>query len=87
MGKSGAEEMYEHQGHKTFGVEKRPSESSECITWICEFCNFDGISAEVNLSQFECGHFRKANEWLKEKYGEEGVINWDLNVAPEVAGV
>jgi uracil-DNA glycosylase len=29
---------------------------------------------------FECGHFRKTNEWLEERYGEEGKINWDLNV-------
>ena len=36
---------------------------------------------------FGCGHFRKANEWLRERYGEEGVIEWDLDVAPEKAGV
>jgi uracil-DNA glycosylase len=29
---------------------------------------------------FDCGHFRKTNEWLKSRYGEEGTINWDLNV-------
>ena len=29
---------------------------------------------------FECGHFRKANEWLESRYGAEGVIDWDLNV-------
>ena len=28
---------------------------------------------------FDCGHFRKTNEWLESRYGEEGVINWDLN--------
>lgn len=37
--------------------------------------------------QFECGHFKKANEWLKEKYGEEGPIDWNLDVPPEKAGV
>ena len=26
---------------------------------------------------FECGHFKKANEWLELKYGKEGPINWD----------
>ncbi|PNS21426.1 uracil-DNA glycosylase [Sphaceloma murrayae] len=36
---------------------------------------------------FDCGHFKKANEWLKERYGEDGVINWNLDVAPEDAGV
>jgi uracil-DNA glycosylase len=33
------------------------------------------------------GHFKKTNEWLKERYGDEGEIDWDLNVAPEKAGV
>lgn len=38
---------------------------------------------------FECGHFKKANEWLADRYGVEGVIDWNLNVqkplkAPEV---
>lgn len=36
---------------------------------------------------FECGHFKKANEWLRERYGEEGVIDWNLDVPPEKAGV
>ncbi|KAL9055022.1 MAG: hypothetical protein Q9162_003787 [Coniocarpon cinnabarinum] len=36
---------------------------------------------------FDCGHFRKTNEWLKQRYGEEGEIDWDLNVAPEKVGV
>ncbi|GAB7356158.1 hypothetical protein MBLNU459_g6750t1 [Dothideomycetes sp. NU459] len=36
---------------------------------------------------FEGGHFKKANAWLKERYGDDGEIDWDLNVAPEEAGV
>ncbi|KZF24386.1 uracil-DNA glycosylase [Xylona heveae TC161] len=36
---------------------------------------------------FDCGHFKKTNEWLRERYGPEAEINWDLNVAPEEAGV
>lgn len=28
----------------------------------------------------DCGHFKKTNEWLTERYGVEGTINWDLNV-------
>ncbi|KAI4247470.1 MAG: hypothetical protein L6R40_001418 [Gallowayella cf. fulva] len=36
---------------------------------------------------FDCGHFRKTNEWLKERYGDDGEINWDLNVNPVDAGV
>lgn len=36
---------------------------------------------------FECGHFKKTNEWLKERYGDEGQIDWNLNVSPEEVGV
>ncbi|KAI1298527.1 uracil-DNA glycosylase [Xylaria venustula] len=28
---------------------------------------------------FDCGHFRKANEWLRGRYGEEGEIDWNLH--------
>jgi len=28
-----------------------------------------------------CGHFKKANQWLRERYGDDGVIDWNL-VAP-----
>ncbi|KAI1182131.1 uracil-DNA glycosylase [Nemania serpens] len=28
---------------------------------------------------FDCGHFRKANEWLGARYGPEGEIDWNLN--------
>ncbi|KAI1267527.1 uracil-DNA glycosylase-like protein [Xylariaceae sp. FL1019] len=28
---------------------------------------------------FECGHFRKTNEWLVQRYGVEGQIDWNLN--------
>lgn len=36
---------------------------------------------------FTNGHFKKTNEWLKTRYGEDGEIDWDLNVSPEDAGV
>ncbi|RFU33761.1 hypothetical protein B7463_g2566, partial [Scytalidium lignicola] len=36
---------------------------------------------------FNCGHFKKTNEWLAQRYGEEGVIDWNLNVTPAKAGV
>ncbi|KAJ4347646.1 uracil DNA glycosylase [Ascochyta clinopodiicola] len=32
---------------------------------------------------FDCHHFTKANEWLVQRYGKDGGINWDLNVDPE----
>lgn len=28
---------------------------------------------------FDCGHFRKTNEWLNTRYGPEGEIDWNLN--------
>lgn len=27
---------------------------------------------------FDCGHFRKANEWLVARYGKDGEIDWNL---------
>ena len=27
---------------------------------------------------FDCGHFKKANTWLVDRYGEEGEIDWAL---------
>ncbi|CAF9916987.1 uracil DNA glycosylase [Imshaugia aleurites] len=36
---------------------------------------------------FDCEHFRKTNAWLKERYGEDGAIDWNLNVPPEKTGV
>jgi uracil-DNA glycosylase len=28
---------------------------------------------------FDCGHFKKTNKWLVERYGEGSEIDWDLN--------
>jgi uracil-DNA glycosylase len=36
---------------------------------------------------FECGHFKKTNEWLVETYGKEGAIDWDLGIKPVEAGI
>ncbi|KAF2084571.1 uracil-DNA glycosylase [Saccharata proteae CBS 121410] len=36
---------------------------------------------------FDCGHFKKTNDWLEERYGEGNGIDWNLDVAPEDAGV
>jgi uracil-DNA glycosylase len=36
---------------------------------------------------FECGHFKKTNEWLKERHGEHAVIDWSLGIPAEEAGV
>jgi len=37
--------------------------------------------------QFDCQHFKKTNEWLKERYGEDAEIEWSLDVPPEKAGI
>lgn len=34
--------------------------------------------------QFNCGHFKKANEFLESSYGVDGVIDWNLGSAPAV---
>jgi uracil-DNA glycosylase len=31
----------------------------------------------------DCGHFKKANEWLKTRYGEQGEIDWSLDGTAE----
>lgn len=36
----------------------------------------------ANRGFFGNGHFKKANEWLREKYGEEGMIDW-CTIDPE----
>jgi uracil-DNA glycosylase len=36
---------------------------------------------------FNCGHFKETNKWLKQRYGEGGEIDWNLNVDPAEAGV
>ncbi|PWW77391.1 uracil-DNA glycosylase [Tuber magnatum] len=36
---------------------------------------------------FDCGHFRKANEWLVERYGEGAEINWSLEPVAKKAAV
>ncbi|KAL9616072.1 MAG: hypothetical protein Q9160_009019 [Pyrenula sp. 1 TL-2023] len=27
----------------------------------------------------DCGHFKKTNDWLEQRYGVDEIINWDLN--------
>jgi uracil-DNA glycosylase len=34
-----------------------------------------------NKPQFDCGHFKEANTWLRQKYGPDGEINWNLGPA------
>ena len=30
------------------------------------------------MGQFDCGHFKTTNEWLKQRYGDDGPIDWNL---------
>ena len=32
-----------------------------------------------------CGHFKKTNNWLAERYGQDGIINWDLRKQRPIA--
>lgn len=34
------------------------------------------------LVQLQCGHFKKANEFLESSYGVDGIIDWNLGGAP-----
>jgi len=43
------------------------------------------LSAHRPPGFMSCGHFRKTNEWLVERYGEDGGINWDLNKPNPIA--
>ncbi|TGO36573.1 hypothetical protein BHYA_0121g00340 [Botrytis hyacinthi] len=36
---------------------------------------------------FDCGHFKKTNEWLTEHHGEDAVIDWSLDIPAAKAGV
>jgi uracil-DNA glycosylase len=36
---------------------------------------------------FDCGHFKKSNEWLVGRYGEGSEIDWDLDVKPVDASI
>ncbi|KAF6228238.1 hypothetical protein HO133_007968 [Letharia lupina] len=36
---------------------------------------------------FDCGHFQKTNAWLKQRYEEDGAIDWNLDVPPEETSV
>lgn len=41
------------------------------------------FGGSANNVQFDCHHFTKANEWLIQRYGKDGGIDWDLNVDPD----
>ena len=34
---------------------------------------------------FQCGHFKKTNDWLAERYGVDGTIDWNLDKPKPIA--
>jgi uracil-DNA glycosylase len=36
---------------------------------------------------FDCGHFKKTNEWLRERHGEHAEIDWSLGMPAVEAGI
>lgn len=37
------------------------------------------------MTQFDNGHFKKCNDWLAERYGEDGIIDWSLTPVSKAA--
>lgn len=33
----------------------------------------------LTVFQFNCGHFKRCNEWLADRYGPDGIIDWSLS--------
>lgn len=34
------------------------------------------------MIKLTCGHFKKANEWLQSRYGDDAIIDWSLDSGP-----
>ena len=34
---------------------------------------------------FTCGHFKKTNDWLAQRYGDDGIIDWNLDKPKPIA--
>ncbi|KAG5439400.1 hypothetical protein PCANB_001974 [Pneumocystis canis] len=54
---------------------KRVENIDEKIHLVLKSVHPSPLSA--NKGFFNCGHFKKANEWLFKKYGEDGIIDWN----------
>ncbi|EMR10360.1 uracil-DNA glycosylase [Pneumocystis murina B123] len=72
------------QKHRTNGVvflawgspaAKRVENVDKNIHLILKSVHPSPLSASRGF--FNCGHFKKTNEWLSQKYGEDGIINWN----------
>jgi uracil DNA glycosylase len=89
VGHAGTEEDHGYSGGQASHLEECASKSAECVEGIRKstvskpFAN----SNVLTKIKFDCHHFTKCNEWLEQRYGKDGGIDWDLNVDPEEAGV
>ncbi|KTW29668.1 uracil-DNA glycosylase [Pneumocystis carinii B80] len=72
------------QKHRTKGVvflawgspaTKRVENVDKNIHLILKSVHPSPLSASRGF--FNCGHFKKTNEWLSQKYGEDAIINWN----------
>ncbi|OLL24844.1 Uracil-DNA glycosylase, partial [Neolecta irregularis DAH-3] len=52
-----------------------------CILKGCHPSPLAQASAKIPFIQ--CGHFKKANEWLRGRYGKDGEVNWNSLVVRE----
>jgi uracil-DNA glycosylase len=68
------------RGTSLFSKNKKQEDGSNSKHLILKSVHPSPLSA--NRGFFGNGHFKKANEWLKEKYGEDGMIDW-CTIDPE----
>ena len=61
---------------------KRVAKVNKERHWVLMSVHPSPLSA--SRGWFECGHFRKTNEWLVKKYGEGAEIDWDLGIKTKV---
>ncbi|KAK5691770.1 uracil DNA glycosylase [Elasticomyces elasticus] len=65
-------------------AQKRCAKINGCKHLVLKSVHPSPLSA--SRGWFECGHFKKANDWLETRYGKDGIIDWDLDVKLEDAG-
>lgn len=63
------------------------SASRGFVSFLCIVGTFTAREPADRKAQFDCGHFKKTNAWLKQRYGEGGEIDWNLDVPAVEAGI
>jgi uracil DNA glycosylase len=89
LGHTGTEEDHGYSGGQASDLKECASKSAERVEGIRKSNTSTPLVNVTALTKikFECHHFTKCNEWLEQRYGKDGGIDWDLNVDPEEAGV